>query len=125
MANRTEEREQFLRDILCCFVEDYGSNTWRQIQDRVMIEGEYVSCVFVDTAAVYELDEKVADSTHTVTIEVIARGINKVIDKNFSMNTQMQNNMRLANKENDAGYIDAYDADMIVQVGLWGEAVYG
>jgi hypothetical protein len=41
------------------------------------------------------------------------------------VNDTMTKEIRSANRECDAGQLDAYDVDALVQIGLWDEVIYG
>jgi len=70
---------------------------------------------------------------YTIDIDTIARGINKICNGTATFGTRplasgpesFRARMVEANRELDAGNIDAGDADNIVQVGLWGDVIYG
>jgi hypothetical protein len=56
---------------------------------------------------------------HRVDPDVVARGIGLLTSR-----TDCAPRLRLANRENDAGEIDAGDADAIVQFGIFGTTIY-
>lgn len=121
MSNRSKERESFLGDIVIGFVEDFGSNGWRQIKGGTY---KWDDDNPAGNTAVF-IDRENDDKEHTVDIEVVARGLRCIRDRQVAINEQMRKNIVEADRENDAGQIDAYDADMIVQAGVFGELIYG
>lgn len=130
MVNRSAEREQFLADVLVCFVEDFGTNSWRCIKADTYQPSEPSLGPPFDIAPseskVTFIDmEDENEPEYEVDIEVIARGIQRIITGEVGCNSAIQKTVLLASHENDAGEIDSYDADMIVQAGVFGELVYG
>jgi|15BtaG_2_1085339.scaffolds.fasta_scaffold00310_11 hypothetical protein len=59
-----------------------------------------------------------------IDIDTIREGL-RLIAEGGHVNQTMTNNIAEAYARLDAGQIDAYDADAIVQAGLFGEVVYG
>lgn len=115
---RSPEREQFLRDILCAFAEG-----------GIQMIGEIVSRDFDADALEYKrVDVKYFDDpkTHRVTIETIARGL-AVCRKGPVPYLSRLSRRRLNEcyRDMDAGEIDAVDATNIVEIGLFGEVIYG
>jgi hypothetical protein len=119
MPNRSPERAEFLHDILVTFVEDYGTNSWRQIKEWHYDEEhpERATATFIDR----EDDDK----EWPVTIETIATGLRRVLANEMNVARQYRDRFRIADGENDAGLIDAYDADIIVQAGAFNKVIYG
>lgn len=60
-----------------------------------------------------------------VTDETIVEGISSIINGAVEINEQIVQYILQAIRENDCGHIDADAADCIVQVGLFGEIVFG
>jgi len=114
------EREEFYSDIFTCIFEDYGTNSWRQVAAYKWKDlgnkywGRIVEIGDGDLCNEWHVDKS-----------IITKGINALIKKKVPMNETMRQSMALAYKEKDAGDIDAYDADMILQAGLFGELRYG
>jgi hypothetical protein len=111
MAVRSEERERFLADIICTAVEG-GINFWAAV-------------------SVYKWDGLPPREWHAVVhrlkddeTDYVDAGLKLDIDGEL-VNTTMLKGIRAADKENDAAYIDSYDASAIVQAGLFGEVIYG
>jgi len=134
MAARSEERAEFLRDVITTAVEG-GIGYWSQCSHyqwvnrdgRVMVtvgeRGERTDCY----AVVHEVNDDESgykEEALEINVEVIARGLRLLLDKQL-VNSRMRNSIGQADRENDAGYIDSDDADAIVQAGLLGEVRYG
>lgn len=122
---RSPERHEFLADILTIAVEDYGTNSWRQVSryKRAVIENPtQASEVGV---VVIELGDGEKDTEHEVTVEMIATGLNRILKREIPCNGRIYDEVAEAHKYNDAGYLDAYSADVILQAGLFNELVYG
>jgi hypothetical protein len=122
MAVRSEERERFLADIICTAVEG-GINFWAAVSvykwDGLPPREWH--------AVVHRLKDDETDYVDAglkLDIEAVARGVRLIIDGEL-VNTTMLKGIRAADKENDAAYIDSYDASAIVQAGLFGEVIYG
>lgn len=123
MAQRSAARAEFLHDILIGFVEDGCTNTWRSIDAWHYDEADpsQAWAVFIE-----DDDDLGADAPkHRVTIETIARGLSALQAGDVHMGARMLGSILAADAENDAGDIDAYDADAIVQAGVFGNLVYG
>ena len=60
----------------------------------------------------------------TLDIELIKKGLEKVLSDDFQVNKQYRNMIMVAVYDKDAGQIDSVCADIIVQAGLFGEIVY-
>lgn len=60
----------------------------------------------------------------TITHEMIGKGIQLAIDGEF-INDSIKMDIMRAVSESDCGYIDAEAADCIVQLGLFGEVIFG
>lgn len=116
MANRSPEREQFLKDIIVGFTEDGGYNGWRQIQ-----AGSYSPSKGQATFIDLEDDCK----TYKVTVETVAYGLARIAESTFALNRQLKTMILGASKLNDAGEIDSELADIIVQAGVFEEVIYG
>lgn len=122
MAARSEEREEFLADIIVTAVEG-GINFWAAVSvykwDGLPPREWH--------AVVHQLNDDESDYVETgvkLDIEAVARGLKLIIDGKL-VNETMLTCIRRADKENDAGEIDSYDASAIVQAGLYGEVIYG
>lgn len=58
---------------------------------------------------------------HRVTLDTVAHGVSLYVKSDYRLAPAV----RQASRENDAGDIDADLADVIVQLGIFGEIVYG
>lgn len=131
---RSAEREQFLSDIITGAVEG-GTGYWAQVsQYQYVMDGElhvYTGHEIDGGATRATLHEINDDETGykpdglAVTTDTIEAGIAKLAERQVQVNARMLDHILEANKENDATNIDADDADIIVQVALLGEIVYG
>lgn len=129
MPARTAEREEFLGDIVIGVFEDFGYAGWRQVLTyhsggQNMLPNGYILDIeeAPEHRRTWNTDDK---DVHQVTIAVIAKGIGKILEDGFGINSKLKAAIKEANTENDAGMIDAELADIIVQAGLFGEIVYG
>lgn len=64
-------------------------------------------------------------STHEVNVDTIRKGIQLIIDGNTDVNARIIGYIVMALAEGDLGMIDSDALDVIVQVGLFGDTVYG
>lgn len=137
MPTRSIAREEFLGDIISTALEG-GIGYWSaahqyQYVDELRSDRPVRVCVGKQQgdqarATVQELDEDGYDfegPIHEITLDTIAHGIQLILDGKAGVNQRIKSNIYLANAENDAGYIDADDADVIVQAGVLGEIKYG
>lgn len=120
MRPRSAEREEFLNDILCAFAEG-----------GIQMIGEIIDKDFDADALKYNMvrvryfDET---SDHVVTIETIAKAFGeKGIKPSWQkkINPIYRERLLRLYREMDAGEIDAVDATNLVEIGLFGEVVYG
>ena len=135
MTKRSDERERFLQDVVVCFIEDYGTNPWRQIEDySYQYDGDatdmtskmtHASATFIDVEDGQPDGGIASCPRYEVTIETVAKGLGKLRSGEVGMNSTMLGNILAGDTQNDAGLIDAYDADAIVQAGVFGDLVYG
>lgn len=116
MTERSAERFEFLKDLVICVAEDYGTNPWRQVEAYNPDIG---------TITIIEIGDGDEAKRHNIDIETIARGLSRIRSGEVGINSQMKKGIVEGDKENDAGNIDAYDADMIMQAGLFGKLIYG
>lgn len=75
----------------------------------------------------HEGDPRLKDITYTLRIQLIHRAFSKIFsqDEIKYAPKEWRDRMHLAYLAQDAGDIDAGDADMIVQIAIFGEVVYG
>jgi hypothetical protein len=73
-----------------------------------------LSELLADAGGIYKLD-----------IEAVAKGLGKIKRGEVGVRADLLDAIKTADRENDAGYIDAEGADVIAQAGLLGGVVYG
>lgn len=76
----------------------------------------------IQSLSVREEDE---DLTIIVTASMVVEAIQKLLEGEVKVNNEIKSSIYKAVTENDAGYIDATAADVIVQVAAFNEIVYG
>lgn len=132
---RSTERTQYLHDIMSTALEG-GVNYWSTARDieRTGTPEQRRDSAFRWDYVAYTLTESPASDGcshddhqdaprcrgHRVDIEVVASGLSRMRKAG-----DMRSHMREADDENDAGEIDAGDADQIVQWGIFGKGIYG
>lgn len=139
MVVRSAERTQFLYDIMATALEG-GVNYWSAADDVERGDPDkdfYRSYVLYCTDGGRESVEcganpKLLCTGHKVDPDVIARGlglgtVTEAVgnEKEIGWHYNQRKHVILANRENDAGEIDAGDADCIVQLGVFGKVIYG
>lgn len=147
MTARSAERTQFLADVLTTAIEG-GVNYWATITNYSVSLGHAENTTATLTETMEDAPSGAASYTpaiHTVTIDTIARGVNLIAkstpnklvnglpDTNYSaehggiryLSPGTRSAVIAASRINDAGELDASDADAIVQVALFGEVTYG
>ena len=127
-ATRSPERTQFLVDVLTTAIEG-GIGYWAEVthfedQTGTEPEGEYLGPFqHADCYAATVRDYETGDE-HSVTLDTIARGANRLAAT--SIDNDLVNDFRDANRTNgDRGDIDATNADMALQMGIFGDVIYG
>lgn len=116
-------RKQFLDDVFVCAVEDFGTNSWRQIKS-----GTYKILVLgAEEATVIELEGNPdgTDKEIPITIDTIVSGLSRLQAGEGNVADSYRQRILEASRENDATNIDAYDADIILQMGMFGKTIYG
>lgn len=148
---KSAERTQFLHDVMITALEG-GINSWcyaetivRHESDRLWYASYRIVCACDDdTECLASTKENPIPNCrgHVVTPEVIATGLRKATVKRgasceYSRMESDENSVQigwhysqrkhviLANRENDGGEVDAYDASNIVQIALFGNVVVG
>lgn len=128
MAKRSAERTDFLANVLVTAVEG-GVGYWSYARRYEWEEDDQdnLTSASVELAVIGDADDAREDGRKItwmpVDLDTIARGVRRILAKGFS--SVRFESITFGSKENDAGAIDSDDADLIVQVGLFGEAVYG
>ena len=123
MARRSHEREQFLADILITAVEG-GTGYWAAVSGYDWSDEEPATT----RVTLHEVndDETAYDGAqHQVTIDVIATGVHRALDRETRVNQTIRESIAMGHIENDGGYIDSDAADVIVQLAVLGEITYG
>ena len=151
MAKRTEARKEFLSDILTTAAEG-GVNYWGHVEGYNWADtnvgedpAESVMDIWVDEESVEEgglptpveykegqfsaYDPEERFGIYHVDIEVVSKGINLIIAGKTTIHPSVLGDYRKANKLIDGyydsdGWLDSEAADIIVQVGLFGEIVF-
>ncbi len=72
----------------------------------------------------YENPEADGYLTATLDIDLVKRGLDRVLKEDMPVNKQYCDYIMQAVFDQDAGMIDSVCADIIVQAGLFGEIVY-
>lgn len=111
---RSEERREFLADLVIGVAEDFGTNPWRYI---VEYDCDAPRAVIEEV----EYDQR----RYEITPDTMAAGLGRLRRGEIGMNSRMLAAILAGDRDNDAGDIDAYDADMIMQAAIFGELVYG
>lgn len=65
-----------------------------------------------------------SNETHNITHDSMVESIQKILDETITVSSDIYDSIRDGVKYNDAGYVDAAGADVIVQVATFGEIVY-
>lgn len=112
------ERDIFLGDIIVCIAEDFGYNSWRQVGDYHWSD----EAPRDNRVTIHDLDE---GKEYPVTVATVIDGINRIIDGKIGVADRIVTTLREANRENDAGDIDAEIADIILQAGIFESYIYG
>ena len=117
------ERDIFLGDIIVCIAEDFGYNSWRQVSSYHWTDEDPRSN-YVTILALDEIEDG-NDGTHKCDVNTVIKGINLIIDGKISVNDRIIKTVREANRDNDAGDIDAEISDIILQAGIFQSYIYG
>ena len=124
--------DQFLMDVLCTAIESGYSTEWARFKNAVTRKGkhthEYISVVVEDWG-----DEDTAQSTKTINLDALRDGLPGLIagtlkdDKGNDGNVHETYRQEIlkALMADDAGDIDAWRADMILQAAYFGAVIYG
>ena len=77
-------------------------------------------------AIVIDAEDDDAFPRSTINQDTIVKGINKIVtDSTVKINDTLRQIITQANKENDAGDLDADAADYIIQIGLFDQIIFG
>lgn len=121
-------RAEFLNDVLITAVEG-GIGYWSQVSAYRWSDGEGEP-LEVASVIVHEMnddDDGYKPEGVTVTSADIGRAIGKLMDKNVELSVHRDYRARIfsASMANEAGDLDAGDCDIIMQVAVLGNVVYG
>jgi hypothetical protein len=142
--SRSPERQQFLADVITTGVEG-GIGYWARVIDRKRsLDLDWLEITVVEWESAIDelglspysydqLDDVTEGSTladawiHHVDRDKVASAIRRIIKpgSDISLAEDYVERIALANRLNDAGEIDALDADAIIQVAALGDVVYG
>lgn len=105
-ATPSNERIEFLKDVIVTAVESGATRHWATIRDYDYRKG-YV-----------QLNWRV------VNIQIIAGGLTKIKNPDFDIFAEYRAAILLADATNDASHLEGITADIIVQVALFGVIRY-
>jgi hypothetical protein len=127
---RTAERQEFLADIVTTAIEG-GISSWARVTDyhwwSPTLEGgtaEHADGMPNAYATITESDDFGDGETFTITVDAIANAIGKALADPDLLGASNTRRLREANKENDAGEIDADDASALVEIFCFGKVTY-
>jgi hypothetical protein len=132
-VERSAERVEFLGDIISAALEG-GIGYWSQCsQYQYELNGEIKVAVGKrqgdePRATVHELNDDESgykDEGLEITLEAVEKGLDMILGELVAVAEYHRESISRASDRNDAGDIDADDADVIVQVALFGAIVYG
>ena len=123
-ATTKTDRKQFLSDVFTIALEG-GIDYWAVVTQYHHSEEDKEDLDFYAIVSdCCEGDETFPDSR--IDKNIIRKGINEIINnKNLKISETIRARIKEASRFNNAGLIDAGDADCIIQVGLFGELVFG
>lgn len=137
---RSAERIEFLTDVLTIAV-DGGIGYWSQCSDYCYSSDDpaergvtlYVADVDADDFIVPTEDDTVGSwgggalpaRRVRVTLDTIAHGVSVVTSGKTTVHDSYVEWIYAASMKNDAGTLDADDADIIVQAGIFGGVLFG
>lgn len=121
-----DPNQQILHDTLCTAIEG-GIDYWAEInftEKQMSEDPETKDDWYYISASIYETDGALE---HLVTADTIKLGIDRIVSDANPVHSRYSEACREAMRdpENSGVWIDADVADIIVQVGLFGEARYG
>lgn len=114
-------RNQFLKDIFCTAIES-GIDYWSTVE---VYRPQHAEASIRVTGG-----EQNADGTypwHLIATSTIASGLRNILSKTSTIELMdgIRDDIQKASKNNDAGNIDGWYADIILQAGLFGEVKFG
>ncbi len=126
-AKRSQERIDFLWGVFVTALEG-GIGYWARAY--AYNPGEVEEPHAEGFHAMIDVEDRDNGGDFRVDIEVVARGLARIAqggtgEHRLLVNEDMTRRVRSALAENDGGTLDAWDADAVVQAGLFGEVIYG
>lgn len=122
------EREQFLADIIVGAVEG-GTGYWALVSEYKHDTPENTRATLHEEDADGGLtgrgDNHYSSFPLMLTPSQVALALERIRQGGIEINEALRLNIMAAEDENNAGRIDAEDADVIAQIALFGEIVYG
>lgn len=126
----TAAREEFLADIITTAIEG-GIGYWSQCSQYQWVDDDGRIRVVVGErrpnegarATIEDIEDDQRE--YHVTPSVIQNGLRAIVDGKVQVNDRIRQSIAEGDAESDAGQMDADDADVIVQAGLFGEVRYG
>jgi hypothetical protein len=120
---------QFAHDVFVTAVEG-GINYWAAVLRYRWMASDGACDLEGFHALVVDAESDESDEPQRIDRDVIVRGLQRIVDGTATccgrpLDALFTDRIASAVAEIDAGDIDAGDADTIVQVGLFGEVVYG
>lgn len=124
--------DQFLKDVLCTIVESGYSTQWARFKNAEMVEGkhcpDYVSVRVEDWG-----DEDKAQSSKHIDLLTLRDALPGLISGTLKDDKGNDGNVHETYRQeileslmaDDAGEIDAWRADMILQAAYFGAVIYG
>lgn len=106
---------------------EFTAEEWGDIVDTA----GYGIGYWADTAEVddelytYTVHENEVDDVFTVTKPDLERAWALIVNRKVTLNDTIRGYFDASTNENDLGHIDATCADVLVQVAIFGEVVYG
>lgn len=135
-GRRVEARQQFLADIIITAVEG-GTGYWATafsyrhetptLTRVVLVPNEdYEEVARAAFAGGPDIDQTwLKQHGYEVETWQIESAIERIIDRKADVGLNLRARLQFASSNNDAGDIDAGDADSIVQIACFGKLVYG
>lgn len=126
----SEERDEFIRDIAITAVESGydGIGYWascRKYKWSSVTPASLDHMLKFPEIRITPAEDPEDFKDQNITAATIRKGLRLIVDGTVKVREDLFKAIALANRENDGGHIDADCADVIVQVGLFGEIVYG
>lgn len=132
---RSAERETFLADIIVTAVEGgysalgFRDYRWHYPEDYMGPSDPKNPLGLAPggggNATVTVVDVENDGKAYEVTIDSIATALGKIRKGESRIADQYRKRILDGDRDNDAGEIDAYDADIVVQMATLGDVVYG